>query len=135
MKKQEFCLVNDHLIKGVKMFNEKKLILFSFLLVYGLKTLYSLIYFQEDINLLFIRILGLLLFLLISFTAYYKANSIALICMAVIIFLTGVGSLCVAGFISFEQSFLKIIFIIIGGFFTYGGIKLFIIEKRFINRH
>ena len=117
------------MLKNNRVYREKIFLLVSFLFVCGIKFLYSIFYSQESIKLKILRIAGLLVFASFSFLAY-KGNKIATLIMAIVILFSGLGSLAVAGFISLEQLDLKIVFVLVGGFFTYGGIKLIIIARR-----
>lgn len=115
--------------KSNKRPREKIFILLSFLSLCGIKFLYSIFYSQENIKFKILRITALLVYASLSFFAY-KTSKVATFIMAIVILFSGLGSLTTVWFISTEQLQLKIIYLLIGGFFIYGGIRLISIGRR-----
>lgn len=118
-----------HVNIGGKVYNEKNFILISFLFLQIIKYIFSSTYAQESISIWILRIAVLIIYAVLSFLTY-KKNTTATIILALIIAVSGLGSLTVAFFMDNSQLILKIISIIFGLFFTICGIRLFVIQWR-----
>ena len=111
------------------MFTEKYLILISFLSLQLIKDIYSFTCMQEGVLIRILRNASLLIYAILSFLTY-KKNMIATTILAIIIALSGLGSLAAFFFVSYDQLTLKIVSIILGVFFTVCGTRLLIIGRN-----
>ena len=107
---------------------QKSFILISFWVLAALKLLYSIFFLPKSFQLNFLRAFALLLFSYMTYLSY-KDNKIATLIMGTIIVLSGLATLGVTGLIPMKHVLAKVIFLLIGGYFTYGGILLILDVK------
>ena len=108
--------------------DKKIFILFTFLFVIGTKFFYSLIFTAESNRLKLLRFISLAFLLILSFFSL-RNNRVVTILLAILILISGIGSLSISFFVGLDQLSLKLIFILIGAYFVYGGVRLIIMER------
>ncbi len=87
--------------------------------------MYSLCCAYETVNILSIRIVSVFICGILS---YYSAKGriVPIVIMAIIILLSGIGSLILIIVTNTQQPFMRILITFLGIFFTLGGIKMFL---------
>ena len=102
----------------------KMVIIFSFLGLLITKFVYSSIVSPESLLLKVIRLLAIIVIGLLSLFSITN-NWICGKILAIIIFLSGISSLIVSFLIGSDQWMLKLLFLVVGAYFSFGGYKLF----------
>jgi len=113
----------------MKLISQKQFILLTFLFIILLTLLYSIFYSQETNTIKLVRFIALGIYSLLALLTN-KNNKVATYVLAVFILLSGLGTLIVAFLIGLDQLVSKIFFFLIGGYFSYGGIRLINIGRE-----
>jgi len=113
----------------MKIISQKQFILLTFLFIIVVTLLYSIVYSQETNTIKVVRFIALVIYSLLALLTH-KNNKVATFVLAIFILLSGVGTLIVAFLIGLDQLVLKVFFFLIGGYFSYGGVRLIKIGRE-----
>lgn len=115
---------------------EQKGILIVFICIECIRFLSSLYYSNDSEWVNILRLIGLI-FNFIMFCLAYRGYNFAIWIMAFIIFITGISTFIGSIFLFIQdqgQFSLKSFGILIGGYFTYGGVKVYRSRKKGIEQ-
>ena len=126
MAEQKGALSNIH-----EFLRNRLTILTSFILFKVATCVYSAYSPQESMKITLVRCVALGIFVLLAVLAYRNIK-VGTWLMAFILLFTGVGGFLMGAFlISFSQYLMTSFFILVGLYFTYGGVLLIFPEWRF----
>jgi len=113
----------------MKIISQKQFILLAFLFIIVVTLLYSIFYSQETNTIKLVRFIALVIYSLLALLTH-KNNKVATFVLAIFILLSGLGTLIVAFLIGLDQLVSKLFFFLIGGYFSYGGVRLIKIGRE-----
>ena len=110
-------------MKFLGVFKERVFILILFCLISGFNLVLSFLRSNEPIEETVMKVIALVIYSVLSVLSI-RGNKVCTLAMGLLIGISGIGTVLVGVFIPVSQTYVRVLFMLIGSYFTYGGIEL-----------